>query len=84
MIFYGCRDVEVRKRENEKLREIVGKKYEFSVDMFGNSPSIRDVFKMIEKAAASQITVSITGETGTGKELVLTSTLFFISIFNMH
>jgi two-component system, NtrC family, response regulator AtoC len=58
------------KQENEKLKEIVGKKYEFSVNIHGNSPAIREVFKLIEKAASSQFTVSITGETGTGKELV--------------
>ena len=55
--------------ELDKLREEVNLKYDFS-NIKGNSPSIKKVFKLIEKAALANITVSITGETGTGKELV--------------
>ena len=58
------------KQENERLKAMVGKKYEYSSSIYGNSQAIRDMFVLIEKAAASQITVSISGETGTGKELV--------------
>jgi len=36
----------------------------------GNSSSIKKVFSIIEKACKTNINVSITGETGTGKELV--------------
>lgn len=36
----------------------------------GKSPAIQQVFRLIEKSAKTAITVSITGETGTGKELV--------------
>jgi two-component system, NtrC family, response regulator AtoC len=56
--------------ENEKLREEVGKKYDFSNIIIGTSKGIRETFRLMEKAASSNITVSITGETGTGKELV--------------
>jgi len=38
--------------------------------MVGGSPAWLDVRKVIEKAAASPFSVLITGETGTGKELV--------------
>ena len=38
--------------------------------IIGNSPAMHEVFKLIKKAAALDITVLITGETGTGKELV--------------
>ncbi|MEZ4937465.1 MAG: sigma-54 dependent transcriptional regulator [Crocinitomicaceae bacterium] len=41
-----------------------------SSDIVGESPGIMEVKKMIEKVAPSQARVLITGENGTGKELV--------------
>jgi len=38
--------------------------------IIGNSLAIKKVFALLEKAVKTQITVSVTGETGTGKELV--------------
>lgn len=58
------------KKEVEHLKEQVGKKYDFSKFLIGNSPAISRVFSLIEKASKSNITVSVTGETGTGKEMV--------------
>jgi len=58
------------KQEVSALRRELGKKYEFGKAIQGNSEAIRSVFALMEKAASSQITVSVTGETGTGKELV--------------
>lgn len=58
------------KEEIVSLREEVAKKYDFSNTIIGNSEAIKKCFTLIEKAAASKIVVSITGETGTGKELV--------------
>lgn len=55
--------------EIDRLREEVDHKYDFS-NIKGSSPAIKRVYKLIEKAASTNITVSITGETGTGKELV--------------
>lgn len=55
--------------EIDKLREEVDHKYDFS-NIKGNSPAIKRMYKLIEKASQTNITVSITGETGTGKELV--------------
>jgi DNA-binding NtrC family response regulator len=67
----------VKIRENAKLREEVAQlkdqlseKYSFNTTIIGTSPAIRKVFKLIKKACTSNINVSITGETGTGKELV--------------
>lgn len=57
------------KNEIDVLKEEVGKKYNFS-NIKGNSASIKSVFAMMDKALKARITVSITGETGTGKELV--------------
>jgi DNA-binding NtrC family response regulator len=56
--------------ENDQLWERVGKKFDFSNILIGDSKGIRKAFSMMEKAVTSQITVSVTGETGTGKELV--------------
>jgi two-component system, NtrC family, response regulator AtoC len=58
------------KEEINFLKEEIGKKYEFKKIIRGNSPSILQIFKLIEKATQTNITVSIYGETGTGKELV--------------
>jgi len=66
----NIRDSQVIKNENIQLKEELIKKYEFSNTIIGNSPSIRQVFILIEKASNTNISVSVTGETGTGKELV--------------
>jgi two-component system response regulator AtoC len=52
------------------LEHEVGEKYDFEKVIMGSSPAMRKVFDMMNKAASSNITVSITGETGTGKEMV--------------
>lgn len=57
------------RNELDRLREEVNLKYDFS-SIKGSSVSIKKVFKLIEKAIRTNITVSISGETGTGKELV--------------
>ncbi len=40
--------------------------------LIGNSPGMQDVYKTIGRVARSDSTVLITGETGTGKELIAT------------
>jgi DNA-binding NtrC family response regulator len=56
--------------EVEQLREQVGQKYEYANSIKGNSPAIKRIFNLVEMACQTNITVSITGETGSGKELV--------------
>ena len=58
------------KEEISVLKEEIGKKYEFSKIIKGKSPLVMKVFKLMEKASGTNITVSISGETGTGKDLV--------------
>lgn len=57
-------------KEIDNLKEEIGRKYVFGNIIKGNSPGIKKIFNLIEKAIQTNITVSITGETGTGKDLV--------------
>lgn len=57
------------RREITSLRQEVQKKYMFRNTIMGESPAIRAVYALIGKALETNITVIITGETGTGKEL---------------
>jgi DNA-binding NtrC family response regulator len=52
------------------LKKEISEKYEFEKSIVGNSPALKKVFEFMEKAAKTNISVSISGETGTGKELV--------------
>jgi DNA-binding NtrC family response regulator len=52
------------------LKQEISEKYEFGNSIKGNSKAIKKVFALLEKAVKTNITVSISGETGTGKELV--------------
>src|SRR5215471_6177394 len=55
------------KKELASLKQELHKKYNFHKAIIGNSPAMKKVFGLIEKAASTNITISITGETGTGK-----------------
>jgi len=57
-------------KEIDSLKEEIGRKYVYGNIIKGNSPGIKRIFNLIEKAIQANITVSITGETGTGKDLV--------------
>ncbi|MCB2221919.1 MAG: sigma-54 dependent transcriptional regulator [Bacteroidetes bacterium] len=58
------------KKEITALRKEVQRKYSFQNTIIGESPAIKKVFELIKKAIETNITVTVTGETGTGKELV--------------
>lgn len=58
------------KKEIVNLRREVGKKYTGADGMVGNSPAMQKIQELIEKAIRTNISVTVTGETGTGKELV--------------
>jgi transcriptional regulator with GAF, ATPase, and Fis domain len=53
--------------ENSYLRDEVAAA---NGDIIGESPALRKVLRQIELVAASDATVLVTGETGTGKELI--------------
>ena len=63
-------EIQGLRKEVEQLKDAVGRKYDFSKFMIGKSEPLEKVFSLIEKAAKTNITVSITGETGSGKEMV--------------
>jgi Nif-specific regulatory protein len=56
--------------ENRRLRKIVGSGHAPSMDIIGHSKAMQEVFGLVAQVADSNTTVLITGETGTGKELV--------------
>ena len=58
------------KKRIMNLQQEVRGKYTFEKTIIGNSPPIRQVFDLIAKATETNINVIITGETGTGKEVV--------------
>lgn len=59
------------RKEVEELKEQVVKKHvDYSKFIIGKSDQIQKICGLIEKAAKTNITVSITGETGSGKEVV--------------
>jgi len=58
------------KKEIVSLRKEVKQKYSYQNTIIGNSAAAHHIFELIDKATRTNITVTITGETGTGKELV--------------
>ena len=57
------------KTENTTLHTRLDKHYGFQ-NIIGNSPALLKVLEQVTQAAASRATVLLTGETGTGKELL--------------
>lgn len=62
-------DITLR-RELEELRREVAQRELLGREIIGTSEPMRRVFTLVEKAAKNNINVTITGETGTGKELI--------------
>jgi formate hydrogenlyase transcriptional activator len=74
--YVAATDIEDRKQaedklrqENVALREEINKASMFE-EIVGTSPALKSVLSRISKVAPTDSTVLITGETGTGKELV--------------
>jgi two-component system, NtrC family, response regulator AtoC len=58
------------RKEIVHLKEELGQKFSFEKSIKGQSAAIKKIFSLMEKATKTNINVSITGETGTGKEVV--------------
>lgn len=56
--------------EVKDLKEQLEQKFSFEKTIIGQSEAIKSVFNKINKSINTNINVSITGETGTGKEVV--------------
>ena len=74
--YVAATDIEDRKQaeerlqtENIALREEIDKASMFE-EIVGNSPHLQTVLSRVAKVAPTESTVLVTGETGTGKELV--------------
>ncbi len=63
---YEKRKLEI---ENKKLQRLIEEKYSFE-NIIGKSKIMKDIFLLIEKIAPIDTTVLITGESGTGKDLI--------------
>ncbi|HEV2751831.1 MAG TPA: sigma 54-interacting transcriptional regulator, partial [Gemmatimonadales bacterium] len=74
--YIACTDIDDRKRAEERLREenVALREEIDNTSMFeeivGASPTLTAVLSRVSKVAGGDSTVLITGETGTGKELV--------------
>ena len=61
----------IRRAVQESERESVAQDaQEVAPEMLGQAPAMQDVFRAIGRLSQSQVTVLITGESGSGKELV--------------
>ncbi len=63
---YEKRKLEI---ENKKLQRLIEEKYSFE-NIIGKSKIMKNIFLLIEKIAPIDTTVLITGESGTGKDLI--------------
>ncbi len=66
-------EIKILKKQLEGLKNEVVKMYDFSNTMLGQSSAMQKVFELTKKAALTNIPVSISGDSGTGKELVAKS-----------
>ena len=57
------------KSENAYLRSQLQERYKFE-GIVGRAPAMRAMFQLLETVSASASTILVTGETGTGKEIV--------------
>ncbi|MDD4645905.1 MAG: sigma-54 dependent transcriptional regulator [Bacteroidales bacterium] len=68
---HNIQTTQILRDQVNQLKTQISEKYDFSKAIIGDSKALKKVYSLIEKAIQVQnMTVSIRGETGTGKELV--------------
>lgn len=82
-IINNVRETSKLKSEIVNLKKEVQSKYSFQKTMIGKSKAMQGVFELMSKATTTNINVTITGETGTGKEVVAKS-VHYNSYCNGH
>jgi two-component system, NtrC family, nitrogen regulation response regulator GlnG len=61
----------IRRAVEESLREAVAaERFTDAPEILGQAPAMQDLFRAIGRLSQSQVTVLVTGESGSGKELV--------------
>ncbi|MFM8433068.1 MAG: sigma-54-dependent transcriptional regulator [Bacteroidota bacterium] len=63
-----CKQIELR-NENDRLKDLVIDRNKYNT-ILGNSGAVMRILKLIQKVEKSNIMVLVTGQSGTGKELV--------------
>ncbi len=61
---------ELRFQPTQEIVEIALSKRDSFEEVVGGSVKMREIFATLEKVAPSELTVMVTGETGTGKEMI--------------
>lgn len=69
LVLERCLESVALKRETKRLKEEVAGKYKFE-NIVGQSAEMQSVFKTVRQVAPSRATVLITGDSGTGKEMI--------------
>ena len=67
------RQQQALKKEVQLLKQELQSSYAFEKNIIGTSAPMQAVFALMKKASQTNITVSISGQTGTGKEVVAKS-----------
>jgi DNA-binding NtrC family response regulator len=70
LLVHKANERSVLEKEINVLSNEISTKYNFKDYIVGNSESMQSVFDLLKKTSQTKINVIISGETGTGKELV--------------
>src|SRR5436190_2541111 len=69
-VLYSAIEQRRLRSENEYLRAQLEERYRFQQGIIGKSRAMARLFQLLETVAATNSTILVTGETGSGKELV--------------